>query len=459
MNFVSFTSRPQLTTLAGQCLSAIRNAQEPEGREKSKVLKSLVEEHLCNVAFSEGRKTVMDNLDSLVNNLKGKESATASKIQSLATSFLTDLSFSDLSPADMKEKIKLLKAPLLCFTGSPANKLNKRDFEDILVDCTKFCLLDGGRSQAKVYVVETGRGKCVVRSSAGLFGPEEIYQENAIAQKMSDEGIAPRVINSKPEEKVLALDFIETVSFFGFSRKTFAHIPDFEKRVMQLIRGVHKVGPFEHASSDGKNRPIGKRIASDNIKRVWQAVQESNLLGKDDQETLGRIANIPYPSVEGEFTLIHGDLQPPNILLDKDDRLWLIDWELSGLGHPFYDVACFANFLDKSSDGGNLLLSFYLGGPLLSQEEELLQQLKLISLGNYAALSLTVCINMINAMKVDPKIPAEDEQPLDSLLEVYRALDDKKFELSCRNFYRLALTYLRTAKKYLDPGVRRVDTS
>ncbi|MGW1316696.1 phosphotransferase family protein [Streptomyces sp. NPDC002426] len=39
------------------------------------------------------------------------------------------------------------------------------------------------------------------------------------------------------------------------------------------------------------------------------------------------------------FTLIHGDLHRLNFIVDAADDLWTIDWELSMIGDPLYDLA------------------------------------------------------------------------------------------------------------------------
>ncbi len=36
--------------------------------------------------------------------------------------------------------------------------------------------------------------------------------------------------------------------------------------------------------------------------------------------------------------LCHNDLLPAN-LIDDGDRLWLVDWEYAGIGHPLFDLA------------------------------------------------------------------------------------------------------------------------
>ncbi|WP_344399518.1 aminoglycoside phosphotransferase family protein [Streptomyces longisporus] len=39
------------------------------------------------------------------------------------------------------------------------------------------------------------------------------------------------------------------------------------------------------------------------------------------------------------FSLLHGDLHRKNLIVDPQQRLWVIDWELAMLGDPLYDLA------------------------------------------------------------------------------------------------------------------------
>jgi len=42
---------------------------------------------------------------------------------------------------------------------------------------------------------------------------------------------------------------------------------------------------------------------------------------------------------ERPFCLLHADLHRENFIVDRDDRLWTIDWELAMVGDPLYDLA------------------------------------------------------------------------------------------------------------------------
>jgi Ser/Thr protein kinase RdoA (MazF antagonist) len=52
----------------------------------------------------------------------------------------------------------------------------------------------------------------------------------------------------------------------------------------------------------------------------------------------------------------HNDLNPGNVLWDGT-HAWLVDWEVAGLGHPFYDLAVMAMFLLLEDDLALALLA------------------------------------------------------------------------------------------------------
>ena len=50
------------------------------------------------------------------------------------------------------------------------------------------------------------------------------------------------------------------------------------------------------------------------------------------------------PPMSGEFVLTHHDLAPRNIIVDRENQLWLIDWEFSGWYPKFFEYASMQNF-------------------------------------------------------------------------------------------------------------------
>ncbi|MEU6084585.1 phosphotransferase [Streptomyces sp. NPDC047108] len=50
------------------------------------------------------------------------------------------------------------------------------------------------------------------------------------------------------------------------------------------------------------------------------------------------------------FCLLHGDLHRENFVVDADDRIWTIDWELAAIGDPLYDLATHLHLMGYPAD-------------------------------------------------------------------------------------------------------------
>ncbi|MEM7201111.1 MAG: phosphotransferase [Planctomycetota bacterium] len=77
----------------------------------------------------------------------------------------------------------------------------------------------------------------------------------------------------------------------------------------------------------------------------------SDLLRAELVELEARVA--PYLP-----TFCHNDLMPGNFL-DTAERLWVIDWEYAGIGHPLFDLAGFASNCELDEELERALLTGY----------------------------------------------------------------------------------------------------
>ena len=84
----------------------------------------------------------------------------------------------------------------------------------------------------------------------------------------------------------------------------------------------------------------------------------------DDAPTLaGRVD--PFRPV-----LCHNDLLPAN-LIDEGERLWLVDWEYAGMGHPLFDLASVSANAGLHADEDARLLAAYRGEALAREPREI----------------------------------------------------------------------------------------
>jgi thiamine kinase-like enzyme len=60
------------------------------------------------------------------------------------------------------------------------------------------------------------------------------------------------------------------------------------------------------------------------------------------------------------IALCHHDIHAQNIVTDRADRLWLVDWEYAGSGDPVFDLASCASQLELSAASTGLLCDEYI---------------------------------------------------------------------------------------------------
>jgi thiamine kinase-like enzyme len=57
----------------------------------------------------------------------------------------------------------------------------------------------------------------------------------------------------------------------------------------------------------------------------------------------------------------HNDLLSENFLIDKDGRMWIIDWEYGGMTDPYFDLGDFCTEHPFSAEEERLILTTYCG--------------------------------------------------------------------------------------------------
>ena len=66
----------------------------------------------------------------------------------------------------------------------------------------------------------------------------------------------------------------------------------------------------------------------------------------------------------------HNDSLIGNWVLDKNNRLWLIDWEYSGMNEPMWDLSCLSIEMGYGDDEDNYLLKQYFKKDVTSDEKK-----------------------------------------------------------------------------------------
>lgn len=316
----------------------------------------------------------------------------------------------------------------------PATAITEEDFSKIFPSSKvhSFEPLDGGYSGANIYKVKANGKNYVLRRSAGVFGPKGVSQEFAIQEKMAELGISPKVFYSEPSTGLIAMEYVDNKLQNGMSPEILKSIPKAFEELMGLLRKIHATKEFRYK--------LGESRALDYVKRAYKEIPKGFLKEKEER-LLARIINTKWPL--GIKTLTHNDFRSSNLLHDGE-RFWVIDWEQAAIGHPFSDIAFFANLQAMSPNEGEALFKMYLERPFTKQELDDFKALRRI---NFAFGVAT--LPRLAKQELDVRLPREGEVELTSLKDAYLAIDRGNFDLNVgRDMYRLCILMIRASEDY-----------
>jgi thiamine kinase-like enzyme len=122
----------------------------------------------------------------------------------------------------------------------------------------------------------------------------------------------------------------------------------------KLLRSLH----------DGSARATGQILyfcPFQTIRTYTKTARKSESeLPEDIDEMLTQVERLAEQIRPFRPVLCHNDLLPGNMIA-SDQRLWLVDWEYAGMGHPLFDLASVSANAGFSSEQDLALLEAYRG--------------------------------------------------------------------------------------------------
>ena len=180
----------------------------------------------------------------------------------------------------------------------------------------------------------------------------DLVSECRVLTSAAAAGLAPAVVVCDPADRLLVTRWIDQAPDHTTNRG--------ERRLAETARTLARL----HAT-----------VAPQGTRTVDFAAQARHL------EQLGGTHR--YPGLELDATrafawlaerqaplvLCHNDLNPLNLLFDRDGKLWLVDWEYAGLGDAAFDLASYASQHALSARGRRALVQEYCkaGGGAVDQ--------------------------------------------------------------------------------------------
>lgn len=235
--------------------------------------------------------------------------------------------------------------------------------------------LSGGRSGALLYSVETDCGKYVAR----LLSPQARKEEGKAQREMAcmriaaEAGVGPNVVAGS--EGIILMEWLEGAPISrGTPRETKPLA-----RLAATLRQLHAApafpaGPSVKEMHDGLDGALRRTCGA----ALPEAVGATISAAGEELASFGRRASC------------HRDLNPTNILASSDG-VFLVDWEVAGLGDPFIDLAQVGIWICRHQGEREELLENYLKRTPDSNERQRLALARLLALAFYSASFHFLC--------------------------------------------------------------------
>lgn len=223
-------------------------------------------------------------------------------------------------------------------------------------DVREFAPITMGLSGAAVYSVTTSTGDFILRIQPA---DRKAWDRTVARQRLAAEhGVAPPLVYVD-EDACAAVSVKVPGGPFGMTTAQ----PDVRaaafRSLVDRLATLHAIPPAGMVATDLVT--AARRIWDEQILRPgfppWAVP-----LGERIAATSAALADDPRQ------VFSHCDLNPANLLWDGR-QVWLIDWEMAGLAHPYLDLAILANFLMLPEAAALGLLAGQQRAPIDTREQ------------------------------------------------------------------------------------------
>lgn len=226
--------------------------------------------------------------------------------------------------------------------------------------------LEGGITNRNYVVQDAGRQFVVRQCADGSQLGIDRRNERACHRAAAEIGVSPALIHH--EQEFLVSDFVVGRTLSGAD----LHDADCLRRAARALKTLH--GAWGELSGEMlffSSFQTIRSYAFTAAERGAQLPSNLNLILADVRALESSIA--PYRPV-----LCHNDLLPAN-LIDTGEAIWIVDWELAGIGHPLFDLGGLISNAELTNElADELLTSYGLEGAGERRELRIFQAMSLL---------------------------------------------------------------------------------
>jgi aminoglycoside phosphotransferase (APT) family kinase protein len=223
--------------------------------------------------------------------------------------------------------------------------------------------LPEGWSGASVYRVEVGDETFLLKV---VKSPDDEWLARArIQQAAASAGIAPPVVHVEPRHQAILSAFVEDRSY----RALLANEETREQAVDMLGVTLRHLHALPTTSQTPRANPMR------NLTSVWPPRHPVPAWAV---EAVDKVIAEPPPPTDRPEALCHNDVNPTNLLFDGH-RVLLVDWDVTGLNDPLWDLAAAAVFMRFDEATSLRLLSAHDGRAVTSVPLRFVYQQRLVA--------------------------------------------------------------------------------
>jgi thiamine kinase-like enzyme len=200
------------------------------------------------------------------------------------------------------------------------------------------------------WVADDGTGRYVVRVGHDI--PVHGILQTSVGAALaaaSELGVTPRLVHAEPSLAVI--DFIDG----RVLRNEDMADPSLQPKIVAAYRTLHGGG-------DAVRGTLTYFWPFQVVRNYARLGTERRFRLMDEMPEAARIATLLERQVEPFVPVLsHNDPVPQNLMLGRDGRVWLIDWDYGGYGHPLFDLAALCANSDASPEVEARLMDLYFG--------------------------------------------------------------------------------------------------
>lgn len=201
------------------------------------------------------------------------------------------------------------------------------------------------------YKVDTNKGSFLLRICP--INDTKYKKEQKVSEMFSEELNVPKLLfvseNNSVKRVCLIYDYIYGSSLQSLVVKS----GKFDQRIISQVAksaAVMHSYDFEKSEEFNDNYPPFLTWYELFLDNEWASAR----LGSDIKNRVKQLISDKKNELKliDEYnSFIHGDFRPANMIIDKDNDIWVVDWEFAGFGHSLADIGQFfrySNCFEKS---------------------------------------------------------------------------------------------------------------